>query len=91
MATRSEDIDVRGVPVERHQEVLTSDAIELVGRLHEELDDTRLALLDARQERQAELDAGGTLDFVSAPEDFTYPTRCRTGAWRSPAPPAARW
>ena len=71
MATRHDDIDVRGVPVERHQEVLTSEALELVGRLHEELDDTRRALLDARRQRQAELDAGGTLDFVTAPEDFT--------------------
>ena len=71
MATRHDDIDVRGVPVERYEEVLTSSALELVGRLHEELDDTRLALLDARRQRQAELDAGGTLDFVTAPEDFT--------------------
>ena len=71
MATRHEDIDVRGVPVERHQEVLTSEALALVGRLHEELDETRRTLLDARQERQAELDAGATLDFVTAPEDFT--------------------
>jgi malate synthase len=71
MATRSEDIDVRAVPVERHEEVLTTEALALVGHLHEELDDTRRALLDERQERQAELDAGGTLDFVSAPEDFT--------------------
>src|ERR671916_2797187 len=70
MATRPEDIDIRGVPVERHQEVLTSEALELVGRLHEELDDTRRALLHAREQRQAELDAGGTLDFVAAPEDF---------------------
>ena len=70
MATRPEDIDVRGGPVERHQEVLTSEALELVGRLHEELDDTRRALLHAREERQAELDAGDTLEFVAAPEDF---------------------
>jgi malate synthase len=70
MAIRPEDIDVRGVAVERHQEVLTSEALELVGRLHEELDDTRRALLDACEQRQAELDAGGTLDFVAAPEDF---------------------
>src|SRR5918998_5745741 len=71
MATRPEGIDVRGVPVERHQEVLTSEALELVGRLHEELDGSRRALLATREERQAELDAGGTLDFVPAPEDFT--------------------
>jgi malate synthase len=71
MATRHDDIDIRGTEVDRHEEVLTSGALELVGRLHDELDDTRRSLLEACQERQAELDAGGTLDFVAAPEDFT--------------------
>ena len=46
--------------------MLTGGALELVGRLHEELDDTRVAGRDARRQRQAELDAGGTLDFVTA-------------------------
>src|SRR5918992_178914 len=55
----------------RYDEVLTDGALALVGRLHDELDDTRRELLEARQERQAELDAGGTLSFVAAPEDFT--------------------
>jgi malate synthase len=53
------------------QEALTDEALALVGRLHEELDGRRRELLDARQEVQARLDAGETLDFVSAPEDFT--------------------
>jgi malate synthase len=56
---------------QRYDEVLTDDALALVARLHDELDDTRRSLLAAREERQAELDAGGTLDFVEAPEDFT--------------------
>jgi malate synthase len=71
MATRHEDIHVGPTGVERHEEVLTDGALELVGRLHDELDETRQALLEARRGRQAELDAGGTLDFVAAPEDFT--------------------
>jgi malate synthase len=54
-----------------HQEALTDEALALVGRLHEELDGRRRELLDARQELQARLDAGDTLDFVTAPEDFT--------------------
>ncbi len=59
-------------PVEhRYDEVLTDDALALVGRLHDELDGTRRSLLAAREERQAELDSGGTLGFVQAPEDFT--------------------
>ena len=52
------------------QETLTDEALALVGRLHEELDDRRRELLDARQELQRRLDAGESLDFVGAPEDF---------------------
>jgi malate synthase len=62
---------VRAPLEDRYDEALTDDALALVGRLHEELDARRLELLDARQELQARLDAGESLDFVSAPEDFT--------------------
>jgi malate synthase len=55
----------------RHDEVLTEGALALVRRLHDELDQGRRELLRARERRQAELDAGGTLEFVRAPEDFT--------------------
>jgi malate synthase len=53
-----------------HQDALTDQALALVGRLHEELDGRRRSLLEARQEVQARLDAGESLDFVTAPEDF---------------------
>jgi malate synthase len=53
------------------QEALTTEALALVGRLHEELDGRRRELLDARQELQARLDAGETLEFVWAPHEFT--------------------
>jgi malate synthase len=56
-----------------HHEALTTDALALVGRLHEELDGRRRELLDARQELQARLDAGETLDFITAPSDFRVP------------------
>jgi malate synthase len=56
---------------DRYDEVLTDGALQLVGRLHEELETRRRELLRAREERQAELDEGGTFDFVTAPEDFT--------------------
>jgi malate synthase len=52
------------------QEALTDQALALVGRLHEGLDGRRRELLDARQETQARLDSGESLDFVTAPEDF---------------------
>jgi malate synthase len=64
-------IDIQAPVEHRYDEVLTDDALALVGRLHDELEDTRRALLVAREERQAALDAGGTLEFVDAPEDFT--------------------
>jgi malate synthase len=63
-------IDIKAPVEARYDEVLNDDALALVGRLHDELDDTRRSLLAARRERQAELDAGGTLEFVRAPEDF---------------------
>ena len=64
-------MQVRAPLEDRYEEALTDDALALVGRLHEELDGRRLELLAARQELQARLDAGESLDFVTAPEDFT--------------------
>jgi malate synthase len=65
------NVRVNGPTRERYEEVLTEDGLALVARLHDELDDTRRELLRHREERQAELDAGGTLELVHAPEDFT--------------------
>jgi malate synthase len=73
-------IDIQAPAERRYDEVLTDDALALVGRLHDELDGTRRSLLAAREERQAELDEGGSLDFVRAPEDFSV----------APAPDALR-
>src|ERR1051325_3613860 len=56
---------------ERYDEVLTDGAMALVGRLHEELDTRRRALLEERLDLQSRLDAGESLEFVTAPEDFT--------------------
>src|SRR5919109_2159158 len=56
---------------DRYDEALTDDALALVGRLHEELDGRRRELLESRLELQLRLDAGESLDFVTAPEDFT--------------------
>ena len=50
---------------ERFDEVLTPDALALVARLERELGRARRELLERRGERQAELDAGGTLDFLA--------------------------
>jgi malate synthase len=64
-------IEIRANVEERWNEVLTDGGLALVGQLHEQLDGRRRQLLRAREQRQAELDAGGTLEFVHAPEDFT--------------------
>jgi malate synthase len=64
-------IEIRANVEQRYDEVLTDDALALVGRLHEQLDGRRKELLGARAARQAELDAGGTLELRSAPDDFT--------------------
>jgi malate synthase len=60
------EVEVAGPRLERGDEILTAPALDLVARLHHELDSTRRALLLRREERQAELDAGGTLDFPPA-------------------------
>jgi malate synthase len=64
-------IEIRASVEQRYDEVLTDDGLSLVGQLHEQLDGRRRELLRAREQRQAELDAGGSLEFVTAPEDFT--------------------
>ena len=64
-------IEIHGPAQERQDEVLTERALELLSRLHDDLDGTRRELLERRMRRQAELDAGATLEFVPAPEDFT--------------------
>jgi malate synthase len=71
MAIRAEEVRIEGAARARYDEVLTDGALALIAQLHEELDRTRRDLLRRREERQEELDAGGSLDFVHAPEDFT--------------------
>ena len=64
-------MQVRATQEERYDEVLTEGAMALVGRLHEELDARRRQLLEDRLDLQSRLDAGESLDFVTAPEEFT--------------------
>jgi malate synthase len=62
-------VEIRGPMADRYDEVLTADALELLARLHDELDGARRELLRRREERQAELDAGGTFELVAPPHD----------------------
>jgi malate synthase len=76
-------VEVRA-PVEgRLEEVLTPEALDLVASLHRELDGTRRALLTRRQERQRQLDGGGSLDFLEETREI------REGDWTIAPEPQA--
>ena len=66
----------------RFEEVLTEDALALVERLHREFEPRRRELLHRREERQAELDAGGTLHFSESTREV------REGEWSVARVPA---
>jgi len=58
------------------EEVLTREALDLVARLHRELNPRRRELLERRRERQVELDAGALPRFLSETVDV------RDADWR---------
>jgi malate synthase len=62
-------VEIRGEMDDRYAEVLTDGALHLLARLHGELDGPRRRLLRRREERQAELDAGGSIELVAASEE----------------------
>jgi malate synthase len=69
-------------PREGHdEEVLSPDALAFVAELHRRFDATRRALLAARVERQARLDAGELPDFLPETREV------REGDWRVAAVP----
>ncbi|MFL5828125.1 MAG: malate synthase A [Thermoleophilaceae bacterium] len=71
-------------PVEgRMEEVLTPDALEFLSGLHRQFEGRRRELLAKRAERQAELDAGGSLDFLESTREI------REGDWQVAPPPPA--
>jgi malate synthase len=66
---------------DRYDEILTTEALELLADLHRTFDGRRRELLDARDRRYDQLAAGGTLDFLDETKDI------RDGDWQV-APPA---
>jgi malate synthase len=65
----------------RAKEVLTDEALDLIGELHCRFDARRKALLDARMERQKRFDAGELPDFRADSSSI------RDGEWKvAPAP-----
>jgi malate synthase len=70
------------VSVASGEEILTTEALAFVERLQRELNPTRLELLDRRQERQLDLDAGTNPGFLAETRSI------REGEWRvASAPP----
>ena len=59
-----EGLEITGPMHDRFEEVLSPHALELIARLHRELDGRRQELLAARRTRADDLAAGGTLDFL---------------------------
>ncbi|QFY07179.1 malate synthase A [Nonomuraea phyllanthi] len=57
-------MEITGPMLDRFDEILTPEALGFVAALQREFGDRRLELLEARQARQAELSAGGMLDFL---------------------------
>jgi malate synthase len=72
--------DLRG-PAEGLEDVLTAEALAFVEEFEREFGSRRKELLACRAERQADVDAGGMLDFLPETREV------REGAWTiSPAP-----
>ncbi len=80
--TDTDRIRVVGEITPAFREILTPDALAFVAKLQRKFNARRLECLARRQERQAALDAGGTLDFL--PETKTI----REGDWTCAPIPA---
>ena len=74
-------VEVRSPAEGRFAEVLTPEALAFVAALHREFDGRRRELLHRREERQAEIDAGGSLDFLPETEEI------RSDDWQVAPPP----
>jgi len=69
-------VEVLGPMKEGYDTVLTKDALQFFAELHRKFNSTRLQLLQARVERQKQLDAGKLFDFLPETEWI------RTGEWQ---------
>ncbi len=60
----TDGVEITGPSGDRYDEILTPEAMSLLAALHGELGTRRAELLAARQQRQAEIIAGGSFDFL---------------------------
>src|SRR5207248_1631680 len=65
MTSLPDGIEIRGEMASGFDQVLTRDALALVAKLQREFGQRRIECLNRRQDRQARLDAGESLDFLS--------------------------
>src|SRR5277367_344163 len=66
----TERVQFTGPYGDRYDEILTPQAIDLIAALHAELASRRQEALGERRVRQAQLQAGGTLDFLPGTKDI---------------------
>jgi malate synthase len=60
----TDHVEITGPSGDRYDEILTPQAIDLIAALHAELAERRQEALAARRARQAQLQSGGSLDFL---------------------------
>ena len=75
MTQLTTSIEIKGTQDEATKRVLTPDALQFLEGLHRTFNERRKELLDAREVRQKELDAGAKLDFLPETKDI------REGDW----------
>lgn len=66
--TNAAGVEVTGPRHERYDEILTPDALSLLGTLQRQLGRRRTQLLERRQRQHERIAAGGTLDFLPETE-----------------------
>ncbi len=81
--TTPDGVRIDGPMNDRYDEVLTEEALEFLAGLHRAFDGRRRELLTARDQRYAELAAGGLFDFLAETKDVR-----EDDSWRvaEPAP-----
>ena len=92
-------LEVRGEVKPAFAEILTTDALAFVAKLQRTFAGRRAECLERRQERQAALDRGETLDFLPETKSIResewtcapIPKDLLDRRVKSPARPIARW
>ena len=82
MTSLPDGIEIRGEIASGFDQILTRDALALVAKLQRQFGKRRVECLKRRQERQARLDAGESLDFLSETKHI------RDGDWTCASIPA---